>query len=351
METINRRLFVALAGASAIVLAGCSSETEEEEVVIPDLTGQWAQTNSGSEDSYMIATIVGEVIKVYWYSIDENSGETTSLYWAGTYVAPESDEAYTWESENDHDQTDSALLASSADTKEFAYEDGVLSFEVTALGTTTTVTMEKTSDEVDELEAAAAAEDPQPMEIVESGYHITSDGYVRWGICWQNPNSAHAIENPQLTITGYEADGSIVFVDTSYMWTTLCPGEIQYIAGSSYDTDGTATVEFSIVDEGSYTESDETAVERYTIGNVSASQDDDGYWTFTGEITANLEDDDASAAQISVILRDADGAIIYGDCGYADLAAVGVSAPFEVELYDDEVPSFASYELYGAYAY
>ena len=38
---------------------------------------------------------------------------------------------------------DSALLASGDETKTFTYENGILSYEASALGTTTTVKMER----------------------------------------------------------------------------------------------------------------------------------------------------------------------------------------------------------------
>ena len=107
----------------------------------PDLTGEWKQTNSDSDDSWQAAMITDDTIEVYWVS---DNGDTKSLYWAGSFESPTDDaEPYTWESENDHDKTDSALLASPDDTKTFTYESGELSYEVSALGTTTTVRLEK----------------------------------------------------------------------------------------------------------------------------------------------------------------------------------------------------------------
>lgn len=80
-------------------------------------------------------------ITINWVS---NGGDTKSLYWAGTYEAPTSDtESYSWVSENDTSQTDKAPLASTAETKDFKYDNGVLSYEATAMGTTTTVKMER----------------------------------------------------------------------------------------------------------------------------------------------------------------------------------------------------------------
>lgn len=149
MQEITRRGFMAMAGAAALMLAGCGSTqgedgsgsgTASQEPEPLDLTGTWIAPGE-SEDSWQEAVIDGSTITVYWVS---DNGDTKSLYWAGTYIAPEvAADTYSWDSENDHEQTDTALLASTADTKTFTYEDGQLSWEVTALGTTTTVHADK----------------------------------------------------------------------------------------------------------------------------------------------------------------------------------------------------------------
>lgn len=136
--------------ALALTLAGCGGSTEqetdassvqEEQAQPLDLTGSWKQVNKNSEDSWQEAVIDDGAITINWVS---NGGDTKSLYWAGTYEAPTSDtESYSWVSENDTSQTDKSLLASTAETKDFKYDNGVLSYEATAMGTTTTVKMER----------------------------------------------------------------------------------------------------------------------------------------------------------------------------------------------------------------
>ena len=117
------------------------SEPKDEPVTPPDLVGEWKQTNSNADDSWQAATIAGDTIEVYWVS---DNGDTKALYWAGSFDAPTTaDEPYTWESENDKDQTDMAILARGDDTKAVTYQDGVISYEVSAMGVTQTVKLEK----------------------------------------------------------------------------------------------------------------------------------------------------------------------------------------------------------------
>ena len=162
-----QKLIAALAPltlVSALALAGCSSpapsdagETREasgssatsaasaeatpEAAPVPDLTGSWKQTNSGSEDAYQAATITGDTISINWVS---DGGDTESIYWVGTFTPPTDDASpYTWTSARDAAATDSAMLASTDDTKEFTVDGGELSYKASLMGTTTTVRLEK----------------------------------------------------------------------------------------------------------------------------------------------------------------------------------------------------------------
>ena len=124
-----------VAALALTVLTACGSKAKAE--AASDLTGTWVSEKSG--DSYQEAVITADSIEINWMSKDSKS-----LYWAGTYVAPDSAVSeYSWTSENDKEKTGSALLASGDDTKEFTYKNGVISYEASALGTTKTVELKK----------------------------------------------------------------------------------------------------------------------------------------------------------------------------------------------------------------
>lgn len=130
--------FVTVASVAAVLsLAGCGSATDTEPA---DLSGTWKQSNSASEDAYQEAAISGDTIKINWVS---DGGTTTSLYWSGTYDAPAEPGSHTWDSVRNEDETAAAMLASQDDSKTFAYEDGVISYEASALGTTTVIELER----------------------------------------------------------------------------------------------------------------------------------------------------------------------------------------------------------------
>ena len=137
-----------------LALAGCStpsnSDTQKDAAPAveqtqapapaPDLTGTWKQTNSHSTDAYQAAQIKGDAIEVEWVT---DGGDTTSLYWAGSYEAPEKAGDYSWKSANDTKKTSKSLLASPDKSKTFTYSNGEISYKVSLAGTTTTVRLSK----------------------------------------------------------------------------------------------------------------------------------------------------------------------------------------------------------------
>lgn len=149
-----KKVIVALAaGLLSLCLFGCSEGASEEnsngessggtENVEPaeplNLSGTWVQINSESEDSYQQAVIEDDYMTINWVNPDSEA-----LYWAGTFVAPtEPGDSYAWSSENDTEKTGTALLASSDATKDFTYANGRISYELTAMGVTMTVEMER----------------------------------------------------------------------------------------------------------------------------------------------------------------------------------------------------------------
>lgn len=134
-----------LAAGLALTLCACGGaqpaepapEEAAEEPVAIDLTGEWEQTNKNSDDSYQVATISDGVIEIFFVSPD-----TKSLYWSGTAETPDAD-PFTWDSVADHEKTDASIMGSMDDTKTFTYDNGELSFDVSMMGTTMTVRMEK----------------------------------------------------------------------------------------------------------------------------------------------------------------------------------------------------------------
>ena len=130
---MKRTFIITLAMVIALTLVGCTAEPA-------DLVGEWTQKDPASDDSYMIATITESTIEVYWFTTE---GSTKALYWSGTYIAPTEAGDHSWDSVNNTEKTSAALLASGDATKAFTYssESGEISFDMSMLGVTTTITL------------------------------------------------------------------------------------------------------------------------------------------------------------------------------------------------------------------
>lgn len=129
-------LAIILMATMALSFAGCGKSAKDSKEPT-DLTGTWATEDK--DGSYQEAIITEDTIEINWVSEDSKS-----LYWAGTFTAPDKAvDEYKWTSENDKEKTDAAMLASADETKDFSYKDGVISYEASAMGTTTTMKMER----------------------------------------------------------------------------------------------------------------------------------------------------------------------------------------------------------------
>ena len=119
-----------------------------------NLAGEWKSEDGkvpGQE-----ATITEGKIEIRWINSKENieslnikdskvlvfDGDTYSenlkqklIYWAGTYTAPQtSEDKYSWTSKGDKEKVKDNLLPAQETTKDFKYENGVLSYKVTISG-------------------------------------------------------------------------------------------------------------------------------------------------------------------------------------------------------------------------
>ncbi len=149
-----KKIAVAVAGAAlALTLGACSGQPQgnatNQQQAAPveqkkplDLTGKWHATNSADESSATFeAEIKDNVITIYFV---DKKADTKSLYWQGTAPAPNTtDDKYNFTSQADTDALSKSLFGSQDKTKDFKYENGVLSFDFSALGTTKTIKMER----------------------------------------------------------------------------------------------------------------------------------------------------------------------------------------------------------------
>lgn len=193
---------------------------------------------------------------------------------------------------------------------------------------------------------ASAAEVPE-LEIVESGWSVDAQGYVHYAFGLHNPSDVWA-DMPGVSITGRDTDGRVIFSAEQYI-SGVPAGQTTYFGSQAGDCTPPTTVEFRPI-----------ALEEYQVGagsgtgatyevkDARAVSDGLGGIKFVGEVT-NVHDGEKRGGMgdvaLTVVLRDASGAIVYGSTGYASNPAEGESSSFEILTYG--VPDYASFEVYA----
>lgn len=103
------------------------------------LTGTWVQTSNGIPNVTMTATITQNEI-----SIEMGLTNVSGLYWAGTFdTSPRYERQFSVTSIGDASMMDGKMLSSQSKSKNFAYNNGDLSFEFQMLGLETTVHLKR----------------------------------------------------------------------------------------------------------------------------------------------------------------------------------------------------------------
>lgn len=114
-----------------------SSDTSTSETVRTDTSeGVWTYEK---DDSKFVATITENAIEIQWHPDTDTSG----LYWKGDFEVSELEDGMVVTSNADTEALEASIYGAQADTKNFVYEDGELSFDFIIMGTTTNIAMTK----------------------------------------------------------------------------------------------------------------------------------------------------------------------------------------------------------------
>lgn len=187
-----------------------------------------------------------------------------------------------------------------------------------------------------------------PLELVESGWSA-ENRYVEYALALRNTDTTHAVQFPQVTITGRAADGSVMFADTP-VFPLVFAGETAYFSGQSGDGEQPATVEFTVETPASDNLLDTGGAESYSVRDVTERKTDFDGVTFVGEVTTDRDDDNGKGVYtddiiVTLVLRDKTGRIVFGRNEYVAKPAKGTSRAFSIETYD--LPAYASYEIHA----
>lgn len=190
-----------------------------------------------------------------------------------------------------------------------------------------------------------APDEGDVLEIVESGWSVDSQGYVHYAIGLRN-NSDALISLPGFTITGRDAGGSVVFSDERYL-SSVPAGGTTYFGSQAGNGTAPATVEFKVIGLRDY-QVESGSASSFEVVEAREVEVGLGGTSYTGEVrTVSAGEDglDMGGVAITVVLRDDEGGIVYGNTGFASAANVGETSSFEVSCYG--IPEHASFEAYA----
>lgn len=194
------------------------------------------------------------------------------------------------------------------------------------------------------------AEYVNPLELVETGWSADESGYVHYAFGLRNTSDSVCIQFPSVEITGRSEDGSVLFSHTQVLMVAF-PGETAYFGSQAGNGNGIvpATVDFTILEPEDYGYVNSSESASFKVDNLNAAPDGYGGEIFSGEISVAKDSarvrEQSSQLNVSLVLRDDAGAIIYGFDTYVDWPPEGGSRPFSMDVFDP--PAYDSFEVYA----
>ncbi len=180
------------------------------------------------------------------------------------------------------------------------------------------------------------------LEIVDSGWSVMESGYVSLGVQLRN-NETCAIDFPEVKVTGYAKDGSILFSQSSVLSKI---GAGQTISFGDQAGNGVApdrvTFEAVVPESGNLNADEQVAT--FSVSGLSRSTSSLGNDVLLGKVKTESEEAgglESSQIRLSAILRDSAGEIVGGCLEFVSMPALGVETSFQIN-----VPSGLQYETY-----
>ena len=207
-----------------------------------------------------------------------------------------------------------------------------------------------TRDPAGDGAAHGNAEYGNPLELVETGWSADESGYVHYAFGLRNTSDSVCIQFPSVEITGRSEDGSVLFSHTQVLMVAF-PGETAYFGSQAGNGNGIvpATVDFTILEPEDYGYVNSSESASFKVDNLNAAPDGYGGEIFSGEISVAKDSarvrEQSSQLNVSLVLRDDAGAIIYGFDTYVDWPPEGASRPFSMDVFDP--PAYDSFEVYA----
>lgn len=193
---------------------------------------------------------------------------------------------------------------------------------------------------------ADSSDSDKILRIGESGWYAR-DGYVHYAVELRDTSADKGVSAPTISIVGKDKEGKILFTDDSGVF-QIDAGQSIWIGGEAGNGGkNPSTVEFKPVEssEYHYTSEGEWA---FSIGSLNTSKSEETT-NFTGEIrlTSRTAETMYQQARLALMLRDKNGKIVYGNMEFVPLPAEGETQAFSITEMNDEIPKYATFEVYA----
>ena len=199
--------------------------------------------------------------------------------------------------------------------------------------------------------AAAPDDDDEelPLQIVESGWSVGSGGYVHFALGVRNSSADEAYELVGIKVVGYGEDGAVLFSQDCGIMVCL-PDQTTYYASQVGGGTAPDRVEFTLQKNSATSARRMSSKLEMSVTDLSISERA-GMTNFV--CTYSVAGSDEASSSISsymdttavvIVLRDADGNIVYGTNGFVYNLEDGEGQTTQVGASD--LPAYATAEAY-----
>ena len=212
------------------------------------------------------------------------------------------------------------------------------------------VSSDASGDVADESKAPVAQTAGQsaenPLVISESGWSVTSSGYVHYAVTLKNESETETVITPTYMVVGRDESGNVVFSKKRVV-SAINPGETFFDADQAGDGNVPASIDFTPVAPDDYNMSQTKTASSFSVLNLSEKKGNLGETSFVGELRTDKTGNSPSSKQVMVTvhLRDAEGKLVAGYSSFVPAPAEGETMSFSVTKIDDI--QYASAEAYA----
>lgn len=178
-------------------------------------------------------------------------------------------------------------------------------------------------------------------------FSLDSNGYIQYAFVATNTSSEQSVEYPLFEVTGYDEEGSVLFVDTQYL---AFVGAGQTVAGNGMVLSSAvpAWLECSVKSDTATTILEGVEPAAFAVQNTSATTTTSGGVVITGELSlkqAGSYTAGAGEVVVTAVLKDETGNILGGSSVSVVEPSEGATAPFEINVVG--LSDYATFEVFA----